>query len=42
MDSIPPASMMSRCPNSIAYEAIITDFIPDAQTLLIKVEGVSF
>jgi hypothetical protein len=26
----------------MAWEAIITDFIPEAQTLLIVVEGVSF
>ena len=41
MHSIPPATMIFLCPHSIAYEAIMTDFIPLAHTLLTSVAGVS-
>ena len=42
MFSIPPATITSWSPDLIDCEAIITAFIPEAHTLLIVVEGVSF
>jgi hypothetical protein len=39
--SIPPAKTTSLIPSSIAYEARITAFIPEAQALFTVVDGVS-
>ena len=41
MFSMPPASMTDLWPRSIDCAAIITAFIPDAQTLFTVVAGVS-
>ncbi len=41
MLSIPPATIMFLSPAIIAYAAIVTAFIPLAQTLLIVVAGMS-
>jgi hypothetical protein len=41
MHSMPPATITFRSPSAMDYAAIITAFIPLAQTLLTVVEGVS-
>lgn len=42
MHSIPPANITLLSPSAIAYAAIMADFIPLAQTLLIVVDGVFY
>jgi len=39
MDSKPPATTTLFCPAMMDCAAIITDFMPEAQTLLIVVQG---